>query len=309
MTTTFPKALSLGGALVALLAVTSMAFAQHRVVSIWPGAAPGSENWTQKETTFPSPQKETWVRNVTKPTLTVYLPARGQANGTAIVVCPGGAFLFLAWEHEGTQVAEWLNRHGVAAFVLKYRLIDTGATDEDYKRISAEVMSHAHHPDGSTRREPPPAMAADVPLAIADGRQAIRYVRGHAAEWGVNPHRIGIMGFSAGGVVATETAFQYDAATRPDFVAGIYAPVFGEVTAPADAPPLFIACADNDPISNKAAVKLMAAWQAAGRPVEAHVYAKGGHGFGMHKQGLPSDHWIDRFGDWLNAQGLLTPAK
>jgi acetyl esterase/lipase len=309
MTKAFVKAVSICAALVALLGISCAAFAQHRVVPIWPGSAPGSENWTQKETTFLSPQKETWVRNVTKPTLTVYLPARGKADGTAIVVCPGGAFLFLAWEHEGTQVAEWLSARGVAAFVLKYRLIDTGATDEDYKRISAEVMGSDRQAGAARHYEPPAAMAVDIPLADEDGRQAIRYVREHAAEWGVNPHRIGIMGFSAGGVVATEAAFKYDAASRPDFVGGIYAPVFGEVTAPADAPPLFIACANDDPISNKAAVKLMAAWQAAGRPVEAHVYSKGGHGFGMHKQGLPSDHWIDRFGDWLNAQGLLTPAK
>jgi acetyl esterase/lipase len=305
MTRQFGKKLVRCAALTALLGVSVAAFGQHRVISIWPGAAPGSENWTQKETTFLSPQKETWVRNVVKPTLTVYLPARAKANGTAIVVCPGGAFLFLAWEHEGTQVAEWLIEHGVAAFVLRYRLIDTGATEEDYKRISAEVMAHAQQPNGATRPEPPPAMAADIPLAAEDGRQAIRYVREHAAEFGVNPQRIGIMGFSAGGVVATEAAFQYDAVSRPDFVGAIYAPVFGEVTAPADAPPLFIACANDDPISNRAALKLAAAWQAANRPVETHVYSKGGHGFGMHNQGLPSDHWIERFGDWLAAQGLL----
>jgi acetyl esterase/lipase len=259
------------GALAALLGVSVSSFAQHRAVPIWPGAAPGSENWTQKETTFPSPQKETWVRNVVKPTLTVYLPARGKANGTAVVVCPGGAFLFLAWEHEGTEVAQWLSERGVTAFVLKYRLIDTGATEEDCKRISAEVMAHAHQPNGAVRPEPPPAMAADIPLAAEDGRQAVRYVRERAAEWGVNPHRVGIMGFSAGGVVATEAAFKYDAASRPDFVGAIYAPVFGQVTAPADAPPLFIACANDDPISNRAALKLAAAWQTAHRPVEAHI--------------------------------------
>ena len=304
MTRQFGRCLARCSVLAALLGVSVAAFGQHRVISIWPGAAPGSENWTQKETTFFSPGKETWVRNVVKPTLTVYLPARGKANGTAVIVCPGGAFLFLSWEQEGTRVAQWLSERGVTAFVLKYRLIDTGATEEDYKRISAQVTSHAHRPDGSTRREPPPGMAADIPLAAEDGRQAVRYVREHAAEWGIDLHRIGIMGFSAGGVVATEAACKYDAASRPDFVGAIYTPVFGEVTAPADAPPLFIACADDDPISNRSALKLEAAWQAAHRPAEAHIYSKGGHGFGMHKQGLPSDHWIERFHDWLAAQGL-----
>jgi acetyl esterase/lipase len=280
------------------------ASAQQRVIPIWPGAAPGSENWTQQETEFQSPEKQTWVRNVVKPTLTVYLPEPSKATGTGIIVCPGGAFLFLAWEHEGTQVAEWLRERGVAAFVLKYRLIDTGVTQADYQKKAAEVFGSGHQ---LNHGEAPPAMAADIPLAAEDGRQAVRYVREHAAEFGVNPQRIGIMGFSAGGVVTDEVALHHDAASRPDFAAPIYAPVFGEVTAPEDAPPLFIACANDDAISNKASVKLMSAWQAANKPVEVHVYSKGGHGFGMTKKGLPSDHWIDRLGDWLEAQGLLKP--
>lgn len=294
------KAFARLAALTVLLSAAQPTFAQQRVIPIWPGAAPGSENWTQKETEFQSPEHETWVRNVVKPTLTVYLPAKEKANSTAVVVCPGGAFLFLAWTHEGTQVAEWLSERGIAAFVLKYRLIDTGVTDEDSEKKRKEVF--AARPAGSG---PAPAMAEDIPLAAEDGRQAVRYVREHAAEFGVNPQRIGIMGFSAGGVVTSEVALHNNAASRPDFAAPIYAPVFGEVTAPADAPPLFLACANDDPISNQAALKLAAAWQAARRPVEVHIYSKGGHGFGMHKKGLPSDHWIDRLGDWLDAQGLL----
>ncbi len=302
MSTAILKPFARFAALAAMLAATSSAFAQHRVIPIWPGPAPGSESWTQKETEFLSPEKQTWVRNVAQPTLTVYLPPEGKAHGTGIVVCPGGAFLFEAWTHEGTQVAEWLSERGVAAFILKYRLIDTGVTQQDYQKRSAEVFASGRQ---LAHGEAPPAMAADIPLAAEDGRQAIRYVREHAAEFGVNPQRIGIMGFSAGGVVTDEVALHYDATSRPDFAAPIYAPVFGEVTAPADAPPLFIACADDDAISNQAALKLAAAWQAAKRPVEVHIYSKGGHGFGMMKKGLPSDTWIDRLGDWLEAQGLM----
>ena len=176
-------------ALAAMLAFSATAFAQHRVIPIWPGAAPGSESWTQKETEFPSPDKQTWVRNVVTPTLTVYLPPQGKANGTAVVVCPGGAFLFLAWTHEGTQVAEWLSERGIAAFVLKYRLIDTGVTQQDYEKKRQEVFSQPRPGDGAAA----PAMAADIPLAAEDGRQAVRYVREHAAEFGVNSQRIGIM--------------------------------------------------------------------------------------------------------------------
>ena len=109
-------------------------------------------------------------------------------------------------------------------------------------------------------------------------------------------------------MVTSEVALHHDAASRPDFAGPIYAPVFGEITAPADAPPLFIACANDDPISNQAALKLAAAWQAVKKPVEVHIYSKGGHGFGMNKKGLPSDHWVERFGDWLDAQGLLKSA-
>lgn len=305
MPRTISKAFARFAALAVLLAAAQISFAQQRVIPIWPGAAPGSENWTQKETEFQSPENEPWLRNVVRPTLTVYLPPKEEANGTAVIVCPGGAFLFLAWTHEGAQVAEWLSERGIAAFVLKYRLIDTGVTQEDYQNKSREVMARRTAPDGTRLPGPPSEMAADIPLAAEDGRQAVRYVREHAAEFGVNPQRIGIMGFSAGGVVTDEVALHHDAASRPDFAAPIYAPVFGEVTAPADAPPLFIACANDDPISNQAALKLAAAWQAARRPVEVHIYSKGGHGFGMHKKGLPSDHWIDRFGDWLEAQGLL----
>lgn len=309
MTRVLAKGIARAAMLAALLGVSITAVAQHRVIPIWPGAAPGSEKWTQKEVEFTTPQKELWVRNIVRPTLTLYLPARSKANGTAIIVAPGGAFMFLSWQSEGTEVAQWLSEHGITAFILKYRLIDTGPTQADFEKMRAEISSRPRPPSGTARREPSPAMRNDIPLAAEDGRQAIRYVRQHASEWHIDPDRIGIMGFSAGGVVATESAFKYDAATRPDFVGAIYAPVFGEFTVPKDAPPVFILCASDDPISNSSAIRLFSAWQAAGKSAELHEYSKGGHGFGMNKHGLPTDHWIERFGDWLNVQGLLKPAK
>jgi acetyl esterase/lipase len=150
--------------------------------------------------------------------------------------------------------------------------------------------------------------AAIIPLALADGKQAMVYVRQHAREWDLNPDKIGMMGFSAGGALAGVSAFDTAAESRPDFVAPIYAyiPPFVPKTPQKDAPPLFIAAATDDelhlvPIS----LDMYSKWLTAGRSAELHIYSKGGHGFGMNRQNQPSDSWIDRFGDWLQVQGLL----
>jgi acetyl esterase/lipase len=142
-------------------------------------------------------------------------------------------------------------------------------------------------------------------LANADGQQAVRMVREHAAEWGIAPDRIGIMGFSAGAHVAGGVALQHESDSRPDFAAVIYGALREQVVVPPDAPPLFIALANNDEITTESSLCIYSAWKEAGHPVEMHSYAVGGHGFGMRKQGLPCDSWIDRLGDWLHMQGLL----
>jgi acetyl esterase/lipase len=145
-------------------------------------------------------------------------------------------------------------------------------------------------------------------MAIADGLAAVGYVRKHAAEFGISPTRIGLMGFSAGGTVTAGVVFGYASETRPDFVAPIYAYMgaIKESSVPADAPPMFVAAATNDQLGLAIdSVNLYSKWLAAKKPVELHLYAKGGHGFGMRKQSLPTDQWIDRFGEWLQVQGLL----
>jgi len=276
--------------------------AQERVFPIWPGVAPGSEGWKQTEETVKGPGSNVRVRNVTTPSLTAFLPAAGTGNGTAIVICPGGAFYFLSWESEGTLVAQWLSAHGIAAFVLKYRLVDTGPTRADFdKNVQSLFGQLAHLPADDS----PAFVKAMEPLASADGMQAIRMLREHAADWSINPHRIGILGFSAGATVANDAALHYDAASRPDFVASIYPPLWGDQTVPADAPPLFVAAANDDPLIGMVAFHLAQLWKKSGHSVEAHFYAKGGHGFGMNQQYLPSDHWIDRFGEWLLQQHFL----
>jgi len=278
------------------MTIADFANAGPQVIPLWPGGAPGSEEWTQQEqTSILPPSGLPVVRNVAQPTLTAYFPDPAIANGTAVIICPGGAFHFLAVEHEGTEVAAWLTTRGIAAFMLKYRLIRT--TDN----FAAEVEERL-----SNRDKMAGPMRSLAPLILADGQQAVRLVRQCAAEWGIAADRIGIMGFSAGGAVTASVALQYDPSSRPDFAAAIYAAHFSDTPAPADAPPLFVLCADDDPlVPSAASLGLYNTWKAAARPVELHIYQKGGHGFGMLKQGLPTDAWIERFGDWLDGQGLL----
>ncbi|MGC8782235.1 MAG: alpha/beta hydrolase [Anaerolineae bacterium] len=268
---------------------------QPFVVPLWPGGAPGSESWTQAETISTMSRGLKVIRNVVQPSLTAYLPDPQLAAGTAVIVCPGGAFHFLAYEHEGTEVAAWLNSRGIAAFMLKYRLIPTADNFE------AEVERRLSHPEEMAG---PLRMVA--PLILADGQQAVRLVRQRAAEWRIRPDRIGIMGFSAGGGVTMAVALHYDAASRPDFAAPIYPAHFGDIPVPADAPPLFLAHAADDPLVPAAiSVAIYSAWSSAGKSAELHIYSHGGHGFGMNRLGLPVDGWIERFVEWLQAQGLL----
>src|SRR4051812_9496637 len=290
---------------------SNVAVAARKVIPIWPGVAPGSEGQTQKEVESRGPDGKRIVRNVTTPTLTAFLPDPATATGAAVVVCPGGGFRMLSWDSEGTEVAEWLQKRGVAAFVLKYRLKETAASQEEFGReMMAFFLGLARSkdrgsPDGSK------ALAEDMrktgATGIADGRQAVKVVRQHAAEWGIKADRVGMLGFSAGGIVTNGVAMGEDAASRPDFAASIYAPFFGETQVPRNAPPLFILCASDDSIAEAGSVCLYSEWKAAGRPAELHIYEKGGHGFGMTPKGLPVDHWVERFGDWLVQRGFIKP--
>jgi acetyl esterase/lipase len=272
------------------------AVAQDKVIRLYDGTAPGSEEWKQTEQ---ENRTNLWktrvVFNVASPTLTVFQPAPGKANGTAVIICPGGAFFALSIDSEGFDVARWLAAKGVTCFVLKYRLVKC-KTDDPTTEI--------------TTRGPLDAVVAPVvKLALADANTAIGYVRQHAAEYDVNPTRIGIIGFSAGGTVAVSTALNYTPETRPDFAAPIY-PVYNWAIkgngVPADAPPIFVLAASNDPLGlAPQSVMIYQEWIKAAKSAELHMYSKGGHGFGMRTQNLPSDHWIELFANWLEVQGLM----
>ena len=270
--------------------------AQNKVIRLYDGPAPGSEDWKQTEQENRTNLWQTRVVfNVVNPTLTVFPPATGNANGTAVVICPGGAFFALSIDSEGFEVARWLAAKGVTCFVLKYRLVECKTADP-----TTEVM---------TRGPLDAVVAPVVKLALADGNAAIGYVRQHAAEFGVNPERIGIIGFSAGGTVAVSVGLNYTAATRPNFVAPIYAAYSWAIKrngVPADAPPAFVLAASDDPLGlAPQSVAIYQDWIAAGKSAELHLYSKGGHGFGMKQQHQPSDQWIERFADWLEVQGWL----
>jgi acetyl esterase/lipase len=267
---------------------------QNEVIQLWPQGAPGSEDWNQVEEEFVLPDGVKAIRNVTQPTLTVYPADPAKANGTAVIVCPGGAYFILAIDKEGTDVAHWLAARGVTAFVLRYRLLPTG--DHLGPEMEATMSDH----EKFSR-----LMQWLEPFNLADGQQAMRLVRENAAKWGIAPDRIGMMGFSAGAGFTVNAVLHNSPDCRPDFAAPIYAAVFAPLTAPADAPPLFLLCANDDPMARDANQYLYAAWNAANRPVEMHVYSKGGHGFGMTTQGLPTDGWIERFWEWMVEEGLV----
>ncbi|MDR3712192.1 MAG: alpha/beta hydrolase [Puia sp.] len=287
-------------AIILLLLFTVAVNAQQKVIPLYPGVAPGSESWTWSETeNADNMYHSNAIFNISKPTLTVYPPDSGHPpTGTAVIVCPGGGFHSLSIMQEGYAVVKWLQSKGITAFLLKYRLMHVEGGDP-YKQEIADRTRKGADADRLTVAN----------MAIADGRQALTYVRAHAAEYGIDPKRIGIIGFSAGGVISAATAYNYTPENRPDFVGFIYGgglPPEMQNKIPADAPPLFIAAATNDTYNlEMAAVSLYSSWVTAKHTAELHIYAQGGHGFGLNKQGLPTDTWTDRFTDWMALQGFL----
>ena len=287
---------------VILTLCVSMADAQ-KVINLYPGKTPGSENWGWQEAEMYSDLWQTRVvYNVSTPTLTAYLPAPRNANGTAVIVCPGGAFHALSIDSEGIDVAKWLASKGVSAFVLKYRLVKSETADP-VKEVSEKMAGGKKFEEDVT---------ALMPLIIQDGLEAVKYLRSHAGAYNLNPDRIGIVGFSAGGTVTAGVLFNATGDSRPDFAAPIYAyipPSMRDAAVPVDAPPIFIAAATDDQLGLAPhSVSLYDKWLAAHKSAELHMYSRGGHGFGMRKNYLPSDGWIERFGDWLQTQGLLMRA-
>jgi lysophospholipase L1-like esterase/dienelactone hydrolase len=271
----------------------------QQVIQLYNGKPKGSENWTWSEQTSTKNMFNTdVVYNVSQPTITAYLPPKELATGTAIIVAPGGAFHTLSINSEGVDVAKWLNSKGVAAFVLKYR-VARSFTDDPVKEL-AEKMSDFKKLDEEN--------APIVPLATDDGLAAMKYVREHAKGMDIDPNKIGFMGFSAGGTLTMSVVYTANETNRPNFVAPIYAyePAVLGSTIPKEKTPIFVAVAGDDQLGMMSmSINIYKKWFDAKQPAELHIYEKGGHGFGMRKQNLPTDSWYERFGDWLKLQGYL----
>jgi len=239
------------------------------------------------------------ARNVTTSTLTPYRPDPTKSTGAAVIVAPGGAFMMLSMDSEGSEVAQWLAARGIAAFVLKYRVQPTDPDPQAFVKQLMKLLTAA--PNSKADNSAPQA-------SVEDARAAVKLVRSRAAEWHVDSARIGFMGFSAGADLTLAVGLDSNPALRPNFIALIYGDL-DALKVPPDAPPMFFALAADDPFLGKASFDLINSWRAAGRPIEFHLYEKGGHGFGMNQQGASSDLWIEEFYTWMKDRGELSAAK
>jgi len=275
------------------------------MVKLWPASPPGYQTPAGEEGNKSKPSDRdvegkpvVRIGNVSQPALEVFLPPEASRSGAAMVICPGGGFNILAWDLEGTEVAEWLNTQGIAAFVLKYR-----------------VPTNAH----SVKWEPP----------AQDAQRAIRWVRSQADKYGIDKEKVGILGFSAGGCTAARATLHqnpslYDAvdaidqeSAKPNLTVLIYpaylvdqdGKLLDDVKVDKSTPPMFLAYAFDDPVRPENAIEMMAALRRANVPSELHLYDTGGHGYGLRQGSNPAAAWADRCSEWLKRKNWSKPAK
>ncbi|MEV0341801.1 alpha/beta hydrolase fold domain-containing protein [Nocardia sp. NPDC050713] len=258
-----------------------------------------------RETVFEDPSGGHRVRNVTAPTITPYLPDPAVATGAAMIVAPGGGFYMLSMDSEGAEAAEWLRDRGVAAFVLKYRLRDAGSTQAEFaERFVSELV--AAHRSGSVATGVADMAGIGQRQAVDDVARAVEVVRERAGEWGIDPRRVGVIGFSAGAYAAAAVLGYADADQYPDALACIYGGRLSAAWALPDVPPpLFTAVGARDAFCAGDVLALVDAWRTRQASVDAHVYDSADHGFGMRPTGGVIDTWIDRFEDWLAGLGFI----
>jgi acetyl esterase/lipase len=265
-------------------------------IKLYAGKAPGSETWNWSEQKAANTPGNALLYNIVEPEILVYPAPKEKANGTAIVVAPGGAFHIISIENEGINVAKWLNERGITAFVLKYRLVKM-LTDNPFKELMT-LMGDFRKLDSIN--------APVVEMAKNDGIEAMKYVRTHAKELNIDPQKIGFMGFSAGGTVTMSVMLSAPQELKPNFIAPIYLyknAVVGNLM-PTKSTPIFVAVASDDQLGLMPhSIKLYEEWYAAKHPTELHVYEKGGHGFGIMKHQTSSDQWAADFENWLKMRG------
>ena len=283
-----------------LICWSGVAYAEEpvKIINVWSEMPPGETAEIGPEVTQPQKAGEDpptiRITNIGKPTLSVYVPAKEQRNGTSVIICPGGGFGILAWNKEGTEVAEWFNTIGVTAFVLKYRC--------------------------PTSNRSPNWLAP-----AQDAQRAVSLVRSRASEFNIDPARIGLVGFSAGGMAAGAATIKHasrlyeanddtdKAACRPDFAVLVYPAYFvdkqgvlkPEFVIDKHTPPMFFAHAFNDGVTCESSVRLFLELKKANVPSELHVYSTGGHGFGLRPSKDAASTWPKRCEEWLASRGLL----
>jgi acetyl esterase/lipase len=251
---------------------------------LWDGPAPGSESWDFEETVSLQGPEHRWIRNVTVPTLTAYVPE--VPSEQAVVVLPGGALHFVSIDGEGHEIAELLRASGVAAYVVKYRVVPTPADEQEF----SDALMRAFVAGIET------VAATTLSLAVADTVRAIELVRARG-------HRhVTLLGFSAGGRITSELVLRERQAAQPDAAAFVYTPWVGECVVPSPAPPIFVLAAADDPLGIDGSLDLHRAWCNAGQPVELHLFEQGGHGFGTHPEGTPVAQWTALFLAWLHTR-------
>lgn len=276
---------------------------QKGAIALYPGekAPAQDEQWSHMQVTLGTNKIDNiMVRNVTVPTITPYLPAPGKETGAAVIVAPGGAFLSLSMTGEGRDVARWLADHGVAAFVLKYRLNETPRDDRAFLGEMGKVFAAA------ARSTAVPEVKE--PRATQDALKALEIVRARAGEFHIDAARVGMIGFSAGAMTTLNAVLDGKGDQRPAYIGYIYGPM-SAIPVPADAPPMFAAIAMNDGLFAKQGFGIVEAWRQAKRPVELHAYERGDHGFGAGKPGTTTTGLLPQFLAWLQMRGLLGAAR
>ena len=277
------------------------------IINVWPGAAPGSVGATQAEVEHElgGPLPNRVVRNVTQPTLTAYLPQPANATGAAVLVAPGGGFRMLSIDTEGHQVAAWLAARGVAAFVLKYRLVETPASQAAFGQQMVEFLTAIQQDSRMKGAAFGERMVSIGRLAIEDASQALKVIRRRAGEWHIDPDRLGMLGFSAGGFAICGVLFGAETA-RPNFAGLMYGAGMPEgAAATRSLPPLFVAVSADDFLVGETVFDFSQRLRTADVPHEFHAYRRGGHGYGTNAQGMSSDHWIEEFHWWMEDLGVL----
>ncbi|WP_054559438.1 alpha/beta hydrolase [Croceitalea dokdonensis] len=281
-----------------ILCVCSAVLASQQVIEL-PHEPIEGVTWIHKEKSYYSDIWQTdVVTNVSNPSMQVFQPEASIRTGTAVIIAPGGALYAHSINSEGNWVAEWLVKKGITAFVLKYRLVPTG------KDGVAEISKiWAEHPEKMEAQ-----VAKILPFSVQDGLNAVAHVRENADLYDIQPDKIGFMGFSAGGAVTMGVSYRYNATNRPDFIVPIYTWTSALPVQPikSNAPPALIICATDDPLGlAKGSIAIYNSYLKMEKTVGLHMYAKGGHGFGMRKQNLPADSWIERFYEWAVAESLI----